>query len=379
MKQSRLLFACALILLQAYTLDAQVSGQRGSKTITTAVPFLLVAPESRGGAMGETGVAVADNANAMHWNPGALGFLDSRIGFAMSYSPWLRALNIPDINLVYLSGFYNTGSSGVVGASLRYFSLGIINYTDGVGDPLGEGKPNEFALDVAYSLRVTPVLSAAITMRYFNSQLASNADILDPNARPVNSVAGDIGFLYKKDFEIRGQNDIPVQFTSGLAISNIGPKVSYTGQTADRDFIPINLRIGYGFKFFVDDYNSITLTNDFNKLLVPSEGGASEQALLSGIFGSFSDADGGFGEELTEINTSLGFEYWYREIFAARAGYFYEDPLKGNRRFFTAGAGIRYNVFALDFSYLIPLQQNHPLANTLRFTLAYNFEAESEE
>ncbi|TAE48083.1 MAG: hypothetical protein EAZ89_15970 [Bacteroidetes bacterium] len=364
----------------AYTAFAQggSTGQRGSKTITTAVPFLLVTPESRGGAMGETGVAIADDANAMHWNPAALGFLESRMGFSMSYSPWLRALGIPDINLMYLSGYYNTGKSGVIGASLRYFSLGIIQYTDGLGSPLGEGKPNEFALDAGYSLKVTPFLSAAISLRFFNSQLASNSNVLPTDAKPVTSVAGDLGFFYKKDFKIKGNTDLPVQFTSGLAISNIGPKVSYTGSTSDRDFIPVNLRLGYAFKFFVDEYNSVTLTNDFNKLLVPSTD-QRDKALLSGMFSSFGDAPGGFGEEITEITTSVGFEYWYRELFAARAGFFYEDPLKGNRKFISLGAGLRYNVFGLNFAYLVPLQQNHPLQNTLRFTLVYNFESVGAE
>ena len=158
-----------------------------------------------------------------------------------------------------------------------------------------------------------------------------------------------------------------------MNISNIGPKVSYTDNTADQDFIPVNLRIGYAFKVQVDDYNSITFTNDFNKLLVPSEGGNSDQALLQGIFGSFGDATGGFSEEVSEINVSAGFEYWYRDLFAARVGYFYEDPNKGNRQFITLGAGIKYNVFGLHFAYLAPLELNHPLQNTLRFTLTYDF------
>jgi hypothetical protein len=357
-----------------YAQPTNTAGQRGTKTITTAVPFLLVAPDSRSAGIGEAGVAIADDANAMHWNAAALAFIDSKMGFSMSYSPWLRNLGIPDINLMYLSGYYNTGNAGVVGASLRYFSLGQIDFTDGLGQPIGSDKPNEFALDVGYALKVTPVLSASITMRYIYSRLASNGNI-DPNAKPVNSAAGDIGFLYKKDF--RMGTDLPVQFTSGLNLSNIGPKVSYTGSTVERDFIPINLRIGYAFKFFVDEYNSVTFTNDFNKLMVPSEGGRSSKPLLDGMFGSFGDAP--FGEEISEINTSIGFEYWYRELFAARMGFFYEDPLKGNRKFITLGAGIKYNVFGLNFAYLAPLQQNHPLQNTLRITLFYNFESAGTE
>lgn len=351
------------------------TGQDAPKTITTAVPFLLVAPDSRSAGIGEAGVAIADDASAMHWNAAGLAFSENRMGFGMSYSPWLRALGIPDINLMYLSGYFNTGDAGVIGASLRYFSLGQIDFTDGLGQPIGSDKPNEFALDVAYALKVSEQFSAALTLRYFQSRLASNG-ALPGDAKPVNSAAGDLSFKYKKDFSMNGAaGPIPVRFTSGVNISNIGPKVSYSSTTANRDFIPINLRIGYAFRFFLDEYNSLTFTNDFNKLLVPSEGGRSEIALLSGIFGSFGDAEGGLPEELSEVNIAVGGEYWYRDLFSARVGFFYEDPLKGNRKFITLGAGLKYNVFGLNFAYLAPLQQNHPLQNTLRFTLTYDFES----
>lgn len=380
MRKALLTITCLFALIGSgqQGFSQTTSGQDRVGTITTAVPFLLVAPDSRSAGIGEAGVAIADNANAMHWNAAGLAFLDSRMGFSMSYSPWLRALGIPDINLIYLSGYYNTGNSGVIGASLRYFSLGEIDFTDGLGQPIGSDKPNEFAFDVGYSLKVTEQLSASISLRYIFSRLASNGNLAG-NARPVNTAAGDIGFLYRKDFNIKGATDLPAEFSSGLTITNIGPKVSYTANTVDKDFIPINLRLGYAFKFFVDEYNSVTFTNDFNKLLVPSEGGRSDKALLDGIFGSFGDAPGGFGEEISELNTSVGFEYWYRELFAARLGFFYEDPNKGNRKFITLGMGIKYNVFGLDVAYLAPLEQNHPLQNTLRFTLNYNFESEGNE
>lgn len=351
------------------------TGQDAPKTITTAVPFLLVAPDSRSAGIGEAGVALADDASAMHWNAAGLAFSENRMGFGMSYSPWLRALGIPDINLMYLSGYFNTGDAGVIGASLRYFSLGQIDFTDGLGQPIGSDKPNEFALDVAYALKVSEQFSAALTLRYFQSRLASNG-ALQGDAKPVNSAAGDLSFKYKNDFSMNGAaGPIPVRFTSGVNISNIGPKVSYSSTTANRDFIPINLRIGYAFRFFLDEYNSLTFTNDFNKLLVPSEGGRSDIPLLTGVFGSFSDAEDGLTEELSEINIAVGGEYWYRDLFAARVGFFYEDPLKGNRKFITLGAGLKYNVFGLNFAYLAPLQQNHPLQNTLRFTLTYDFES----
>ena len=371
--------ACAL-LASNLSFGQNAAGQVGSKTITTAVPFLLVTPDSRSGAMGETGVAITDDANAMHWNASALAFAEKRMGFAMSYSPWLRALGIPDINLMYLSGYYNIGEKGgVIGSSLRYFSLGEIQYTDILGEAIGQDKPSEFALDVGYARKVTESLSAAVSLRYFNSRLSSNGG-LTPDARPVNSVAGDLSFFYTSDFKIKSAGkDLPVDFSAGMNLSNLGPKVSYTASTADRDFIPINLRLGYAFKFHVDEYNSVTFTNDFNKLLVPSEGGRSNQALMEGIFGSFGDAEGGFREEISEINVAVGFEYWYRELFAARIGYFYEPPEKGNRQFITLGAGLKYNVFGLHFAYLTPLEQNHPLQNTLRFTLTYDFQSAGNE
>ncbi|MFK7921784.1 MAG: type IX secretion system outer membrane channel protein PorV [Bacteroidia bacterium] len=380
MRKAIFIASCLSFLLAAPSaLKAQggTTGGEGSKTITTAVPFLSIGPDSRHGGMGEVGVAIADDANAMHWNPSALAFMDKRMGFAMSYSPWLRALGIPDINLMYLSGYYNTGNAGVIGASLRYFSLGQIDFTDGLGQPIGSAKPNEFALDVGYALKISEVLSGAVTLRYFHSELSSNGNIA--GGRPVNSVAGDLSFLYKKDFRISGVSDLPVNFSSGINISNIGPKVSYTAATAERDFIPTNLKLGYAFKFYLDDYNSVTLSHDINKLMVPSEGGRSDKALLTGIFGSFGDSPDGFGGEFSELNTQVGFEYWYRDLFAARLGFFYEPPAYGNRRFITLGAGIKYNVFGLNFSYLAPLAQNHPLQNTLRFTLTYDFDSAGNE
>ncbi len=391
MKKSIVISCCVALLagsLQVLKAQTNTAGQEavGSKTITTAVPFLLVAPDSRAGAMGEAGVAVANDANALHWNASGLAFTNKKLGVAMSYSPWLRSLGIPDINLVYLSGFYKLGdNAGVLGSSLRYFSLGTIDFTDIQGQPVGSDKPNEFALDLAYALRVSDVLSASVTLRYIHSRLASNTNI-SGDLKPVNSVAGDVGLTYVKDFTINNTSGgLPTTFSSGINISNIGPKVSYTDVTSERDFIPVNLRIGYAFKFQFDEFNSLTFTNDFNKLLVPSVdstgqgGGRSDKALLEGMFGSFGDADGGFSEELSEINIAVGLEYWYREVFAVRTGFFYEDPEKGNRKFFTVGAGIKYNVFGLDFAYLAPIEQNHPLQNTLRFTLSYDFSTPAQE
>ncbi|MEM6265778.1 MAG: type IX secretion system outer membrane channel protein PorV [Bacteroidota bacterium] len=390
MRKAIITVACLILIQVNSGAVFGQTGREGSKTITTAAPFLLVTPDSRAGGMGEVGVALGKDANATHWNAASLSFTPGKMGFAMSYSPWLRALGIPDINLAYLSGYYDVNDNGTIGASLRYFSLGTIEYTDINATTIGEDRPNEFALDVAYSLKVTESLGAAVSLRYFYSRLASNNNVIG-DIKPVNSVAGDLSLYYEKPFKIGGaRGDVPVTFSAGINLSNIGPKVSYTSNTSASDFIPVNMRIGYAFRFEVDEYNSVTFANDFNKLLVPSVqvdasgaviggGGRSDEPLLSGIFGSFGDAQDGFGEELAEINTSLGLEYWYRDLFAARIGFYYEDPEKGNRKFITLGAGLRYNVFGLDFAYLAPLEQNHPLQNTLRFTLTYDFDSEGNE
>lgn len=379
--------ACIAILCSsAYAQKSNTAGQKAIKTITTAVPFLNVTPDSRAGGMGDVGVALANDANAVHWNAAGLAFAPDKIGVAMSYTPWLRSLGIPDINLIYLSGFYNLGETGgTLGSSLRYFSLGEITFTNLDATTVGSDKPNEFALDLAYARKVTPVLSASVALRYFQSRLAASANV-GQDLKPVNSVAGDIGIFYNKDFTMKGNSGgTPVTLKTGLNISNIGPKVSYKGSTVDRDFIPVNLRFGYSIKFQIDEYNSVTFANDFNKLMVPSvdslgrevgstlPSGESSKSLLEGMFGSFGDAEDGFSEELKEVNIGAGVEYWYRDVFALRGGYFHESEIKGNRRFITVGAGIRYTVFGLDFAYLAPIEQNHPLQNTLRFTLTYNF------
>lgn len=375
----RILASISLIALP-FWVSAQGTTTGGqqitTRTITTAVPFLLIAPDSRSGAMGEAGVAAVNDANAMHWNPSALAFYQGKGGMSLTYSPWLRALKIPDVNLAYMSGYYNLGEkAGAIGASLRYFSLGKIDYRDIDGISAGYGNPNEFALDVAYARKVTDVLSASVALRYIYSSLApsSNAQF---DLRPANGVAGDISFLYNKDFTVtRAGSGLPIHLKAGLNISNIGAKVTYTQTAGVRNFIPTNLRLGYALSTQLDEYNTLALTQDINKLMVPSAGGADSASLLSGMFGSFGDAKGGFKEEMEEINIATGVEYWYRNLFAIRGGFFYEDAQKGNRTFITLGAGIKYSVFGINFSYLAPLAQNHPLQNTLRFSLTLDLQS----
>ncbi|HTF02586.1 MAG TPA: type IX secretion system outer membrane channel protein PorV [Bacteroidia bacterium] len=364
-------------------------------TITTAVPFLLITPDSRAGGMGETGVATTPDVNSIHWNAAKLAFAPKKMGMGISYTPWLRAL-VPDINLAYISFYTKPDKNSAFGASLRYFSLGNITFTDVVGNTIGQFRPNEFALDVAYSRKLSEYFSAAMTVRVIRSNLTNGITVGGQDTKPGSAVAVDLsGYYMNDDLKI---SDKPTTFMAGIAITNIGNKISYS-TSVNKDFIPINLRLGAGISVKADDYNRIGFQLEFNKLLVPTPpvyeidpatgspkivngqyviqaGKDPNRSVPEGMFGSFSDAPGGFREELKEINICVGTEYWYNETFAIRLGYFYEAPTKGNRQFFTLGAGIKYNVFGLDFAYLIPTNaQRSPLQNTLRFTLTFDFDA----
>lgn len=364
-------------------------------TITTAVPFLLITPDSRAGGMGETGVATTPDVNSIHWNAAKLAFAPKKTGLGISYTPWLRAL-VPDINLAYISFYTKLDKNSTVGGSLRYFSMGNITFTDVVGNNIGQFKPNEFALDFAYSRKLSSNFSAAMTVRLIRSNLTNGITVSGQDTKPGSAVAVDLsGFYMNEKLKINGK---PTTFMAGLAITNMGNKISYS-TSINKDFIPINLRLGSGISVKADDYNRIGFQLEFNKLLVPTPpvyeidpatgspkivngqyvilaGKDPNRSISEGMIGSFSDAPGGFREELKEINISFGTEYWYNETFAIRAGYFYEAPTKGNRQFFTLGAGVKYNVFGLDFAYLIPTNaQRSPLQNTLRFTLTFDFDA----
>ena len=381
---------CALSLVfngfaQAPSYD-QLTG--GLNTITTAVPFLLISPDSKSGAMGDVGVATTPDANSLHWNPAKLAFVDDDMGFAMSYVPWLRAL-VPDINLSYLAGYRKLNDNESIGLELRYFSLGDITFTDILGTTIGQYKPSEFALGTSYSRKLSDDFSLAISGRYIYSNLTGGQSAGGIPTVAGQSIAADISGYYTKPIRIAGKD---IDLAIGGNISNIGSKISYT-ETAVQDFIPINLRLGTAIGTEFDDYNKMSFAFDINKLLVPTppiyegtggdrvivEGMDPEVSVVSGIFQSFSDAPGGTKEEFREINYSIGTEYWYANQFAIRAGYFFEHDTKGGRKFFTFGSGVKYNVFALDFSYLInasrAINGNNPLANTMRFTLVFDFGA----
>jgi len=390
----------ALLVTESASAQAVASDEDQDRiqlnTITTAVPFLMISPDARSGAMGDVGAASDPDGASIHWNPSKMAFIDNKMGFAVSYTPWLRAL-VPDINLAYISGYGKIGKKGLqtLSGSLRFFSLGSITFTDQNGGTIGDFNPNEFALDLSYARKLSEEFSGGIALRYIYSNLTGGINVGGADTKPGMAGAADISFYYRTErIEIADRKTV---LSAGLNISNIGSKMSYT-QTNEEDFIPINFRFGLGFKYFVDERNSLGLFFDINKLMVPTppsylqtedgldsldvngariieSGKDPNRSVPNAMFTSFGDAPGGSAEELREINLSIGLEYWYNKLFAIRAGYFHEHYSKGNRQFFTVGAGIRYNVFGLDFAYLIPTQQRHPLENTLRFTLTFDFEA----
>ena len=366
----------------------QLTGQ--INTVTTAVPFLTIPPDSRTLGMGWVGVALSPDANSMFSNPAKYAFAPNDMGLSISYVPWLRKL-IPDINIAYLSFYKRIDKQQVIGASLRYFSLGNITFTDVVGNTTNQFNPNEFSVDAAYARKFTDRFSGSLAFRFIYSNLTGGYYVGGSESHPGMAYAADVSVYYRNN-ELR-LKDYDATLAFGVNVSNIGSKISYTSNS-DKDFIPINLRIGTAYTIDFDTYNSLTAAIDLNKLLVPSPpiyyptsdtataqgnpiiqyGYDPNVSVPVGMFRSFYDAPGGFKEELHEITYAIGLEYWYAKQFAIRSGFFYEDGTKGNRKFFTVGIGLRLNVFGLDFSYLVPLNnQNSPLANTLSFSLLFDF------
>ncbi|MBN2610781.1 MAG: type IX secretion system outer membrane channel protein PorV [Bacteroidales bacterium] len=347
--------------------------------IHSTVPFLSIAPDSRAGAMGDVGVATKPDAGSQHWNAAKYVFLPGEMGLSLSYTPWLRNL-VNDINLAYLNFYKRFDDKQVLSASLLYFSLGDIVFTDNFGGYINTYRPNEFTLDAAYSRLFTDNLSSALTLRFIRSDITGGGSVLGQEYNAGISFAADLAVYYQKDIEIDGK---PSQYAWGVSLSNLGTPISYTDDS-EKQFIPANLRVGGRLTLDLDDYNNISFATDFNKLLVPSP----QMTVDSVVFGleapkslpmswiqSFYDAPNGFSEEIQEIMISVGAEYWYRDQFAIRAGYFHEHQKKGNRKYFTAGVGLKLNVFSLDFSYLIPTSgRANPLANTMRFTLGLDFD-----
>jgi hypothetical protein len=387
------------ISLLSLTVSAQnspiITGQDPNRrVITTAVPFLNFAPDSRHSAMGDVGVATSADAFSAHWNAGKMAFVENDMGFSLSYSPWLGRL-VNDMFVSYLTGYRRIDDKSAWGIDLRYFNMGDIQLTDGRGNELGEFTPRDIAIGGTYSRKLSENFGLGISARFIHSNLSGNiSSVGGSESRPGVTVGADVGVYYNK--EVYAGNKTGV-FSWGATITNIGPKITYNS-AEDLDFIPTNLRVGTAYLVNFDNFNSLTFALDFNKLLVPSppiwkrnedgslatddngnliiepgNGRNPNRPLLSGMFGSFTDAPGGFREEMQEIMISFGMEYSYNKMFALRTGYFYENPNKGGRRYFTMGLGYVYKeMLAFDFSYLVPQIQNHPLAETLRVSLTYN-------
>lgn len=352
------------------------------------VTSLAIAPDARGGGLGDVGAATDPDVNSQYWNPAKYPFCISRAGVSLNYTPWLRSLT-PDIDLANITGYYRIGNYDALSASLRYFSLGEVI----AGSEQDIIKPYEFAVDVAYSRMLSETFSAAVALRYIYSDLAYRAD---DETTPGSAFAADIA-MYHNGYIMMGNREC--QLGWGLNISNIGSKISYDeGNTSE--FLPTNLRLGASLLIPLDEYNRLAISADANKLLVPTrptmeqyiaETGADEQdysgytswlqdegyynvSPISGIFKSFNDAPGGGKEELQEIQWSVGAEYSYNDQFFLRAGYRYEHPNKGNRKYYTLGAGFKMNVFSIDAGYVISAAQNNPLDQTLRFSLSFDMD-----
>jgi hypothetical protein len=395
MKKERVAAALLLIALTGRTILFSQQSSGALNAIQTVVPFLTIAPDSRAGAMGDVGAATTPDVYSMHWNPAKFVFIDGNAGVGISYAPWLRNL-VPDINIAYLTGYKRIDSKQVLAGSLVYSSLGLVPLTDEYGNPLRDIKPNEFAFDAAYSRLFTDNLSGGVAFRFIYSNLTSGFSSGGDATKAGISFAADISGYYQKKISVFSKD---AQLAFGLNFSNIGSKMSYSS-SQPADFIPMNMRLGTSASINLDNFNRINLSIDLNKLLVPTPptyynvgevdargdtvhtakteikaGKDPNISVPAAIFQSFYDAPGGFKEEMHEITYAFGVEYWYNNQFAVRGGYFYENPSKGNRKYFTAGAGFRLKGFTLDFSYLMPLSQNNPLAHTLRFSIAFDFNA----
>ena len=355
--------------------------------IMTAVPALSIAPDARGGGLGDVGAATTADVFSQYWNPAKYAFHYSQAGFAFSYTPWLRRL-VSDVGLANASGFWKFGNNDLqaMGASINYFSLGNIQMTNENGDPIHTISPYEMTADLSFSRKLSDSFSAAVAIRYIRSDMGTNTGA-EGDRTPGNAFAADIA-VYYTDYVIVGQRECQVSF--GLNASNIGTKISYDeGNTSQ--FLPANLKIGGGFFVPFDAYNRLSLNVDLNKYLVPTPPNRNdyaedpsgwEQALqeyrdispISGIFKSFTDAPGGFKEEMQEITAGIGLEYSYDDQFFVRGGYHYESMYKGNRQYATLGAGFKMNVFELGVSYLIATVPSNPLDQTLRFSLAFDMD-----
>jgi hypothetical protein len=397
-----LALSSVVAMLSFGQVSSSTTGGQIVNTVTTAVPFLRIVNDTRSGGMGDVGVAMSPDANGAQLNGAKMAFIDKDYGFGLSFSPWLKAL-VNDIYLANITGFYNIKRVQTIHASLRYFSLGKISFTDDQGNAIRDFTPNELALDVGYSRKLGKIVSVGATLRFIYSNLATGVEVGGSGnlVRPGYAGAADISFMVDKTFGAKKGN-MTHQLFAGMNISNIGSKISYTSSTT-KDYIPTNLALGLGYNLNIDKNSTVGVYFDLNKLLVPTpippsiytetsgpnkgkikaeydknaNGVADyrEANPITGIFQSFSTkVPGGVTEKFNELNVSVGAEYFYKKMFGVRAGYFYENPYKGNRQFFTVGATIKYSIAGLHLSYLVPTSNiRNPLDNTFRLSFTFEF------
>jgi hypothetical protein len=393
-----LLLVGALLIVECAMAQNATGQDDDFRVITTATPFLTISPDARLAALGDAGVAAAPDANAAYWNPAKLVFIDKAYGGAFSYTPWLGKIT-NDMWITYLTGFYKITREQAVAVGFKYFDLGDFYARDPDNQDLGTFRPRELSADVTYSRMLTENLSVGLTGRFIHSNLlGSFQGATFTDAKPGNSAAADIGMYYTK--QLKGAKTTTLSLAA--AITNIGAKISYSGGD-NKDFLPTNLRLGGAYTIEVDPYNSFTFLLDLNKLMVPSppiyerdadgvpvkdadgnlvilKGKDPDRSLLSGMFGSFSDAPDGFSEEVKEVIANMGVEYWYRQFFAGRVGYFSEAKEKGNRKYMTLGVGFRKEKLGIDVAYLVPTNgRENPLAETIRFTVLFQIASRTNE
>lgn len=409
-KENFKIIAALFGVLFLFEAKAQSAGNTGaaivnSNTITTAVPFLRINPDARAGALGYAAVATSPDANGIFANASKMAFIEHRdklgeistagnnFGVALTFIPWLRGI-ANDVYMADLVGYYNIRNKKnpeiqqSISSSLRFFSLGNIVFTNDSGNETGQGNPQELAFDINYARKLSKKVGVGLGLRYIYSNLSSST--ID-GAKPGNAVAADLSMFYTTPIPIKKGLE-GMRFNFGTAITNIGSKMTYTGDgvEANKDFLPANLGLGFGLEMDIDKFNAINIYFDINKLLVPTpdtvdvQGGSNggpdgvpdykTKSQIAGLFTSFGDAPGGFKEEMAEFTIGGGIEYVYNNLFMARLGYFYEAPSKGSRRFLSAGAGIKYSVFTLNAAYIIPTSNPPgPLDNTMYFSLLFDF------
>ena len=396
----RNLFRSILLTLLAIGISQSAQAQYNSSTssstgqsnnyIHTGIPILQIAPDAIAGALGDAGAAYEPNAYSQHWNNAKIAFAPNDLSITTTYTPWLRKLD-PEMNFLYLGAYKRINKRSAVAASLTYFTLGKIEHMDDQGQSQGTFRPNEFACDATYSMKLSENLALGATARYIHSDLTQGLDVEQQTTKAANALAADAGLYYQSNI------DKNQQIAAALTLSNLGSKLSYSDDDTENEFLPANIRLGGRYSYEIDDYNKINVLLDLNKMLVPTppqwnstdsvwEGYYTDLSdyhqtgSVLGAIQSFYDAPGGLKEELHEVMVSVGAEYWYSDVFAARLGYFYEHKTKGARQYLTVGLGIRYSMMEFDFSYLLPTTSfsTNPLANTIRASITINFKQDKK-